>query len=238
MILIPNLHEILFLDAETAPQYKSYDDMPERMQKLWDKKFDAVRKIEGYDESVTSREKYYDRNVFAEFNKTVCLTVGMLYDKNTKLKVKSFYGHDEKKLLIDFIELLKKPEIKTLCAHNGKEFDFPLLCKRMIIHGIHIPPILQISGKKPWEISLLDTKEMWKFGSYKDSVSLDLLAAVLGIPSPKDELKGADVAKAYWIEDRIEDIKNYCERDVKTLANIALRISGNEIVSDENIEFA
>jgi len=232
-----NLTGVLYLDIETAPQYKAYEELPERMKPLWDKKFAGTFAAKDNPDK-NSIDDYFDCNLYGEFCKIICISVGIKIN-DQELRIKSYYGHDEKKLLQEFVEMLNNSSvIKSLCAHNGKEFDFPLLCKRMIINGIKLPELLQIAGKKPWEIFLLDTKELWKFGSYRDSVSLDLLAAVLGLPSPKAEITGAEVAKAYWHENRLEDIKNYCQRDTVTLANIALKLTGQNAFTDENIVYA
>lgn len=239
-----NLNGVLYLDIETAPQYKTYDELPERLKPLWDKRFSKMPEAI-VNPDFNSRDNYYLCGLHGEFAKIVCISVGMIIGER-KLKMTSFYGMDEKKLLTEFIAILNAAStkdksvkaIQRLCAHNGKEFDFPVLCKRMIINCLEIPDQLQIAGKKPWDINHIDTKELWKFGSFKDSVSLDLLCAVLGIESPKDGITGADVAKAYWEENRLEDIKDYCQKDVVALVNVCMKMTGSEIITDENIVYS
>ena len=141
--------------------------------------------------------------------------------------------------MVEFCEMLKKwaaDNNKFLCAHNGKEFDFPYICRRLIINNIPIPAVLNMSGKKPWEVQHLDTLELWKFGDYKSFTSLNLLAHTLGIQTPKDDIDGSMVWKVYWEEKNIERIVTYCLKDVITVAQIFLRMNGETLIKDANIE--
>ncbi|HEY4798877.1 MAG TPA: ribonuclease H-like domain-containing protein, partial [Bacteroidia bacterium] len=186
--------KILFLDIETAPQYPSYDNIPETFKKLWDKKASYLIK-----EKETPADVYKNAGIFAEFGKVICITVGMFSGKAFRLK--SFSGDNEKTMLEEFSVLLNKhyhSDAHFLCAHNGKEFDFPFLARRMLINGLKVPHILDNAGKKPWEVKLLDTMELWKFGDYKNFTSLNLLAEIFGIPSPKDDIDGSMIYKVYW----------------------------------------
>jgi uncharacterized protein YprB with RNaseH-like and TPR domain len=156
-----------------------------------------------------------------------------------KIVLKSFCGDDEKLLLVSFGDMLKKwsaGEPKYLCAHNGKEFDFPYICRRMIINSIPIPPLLHLAGKKPWEVNHLDTMDMWKFGDFKNYTSLNLLAHTLGIPTPKDDIDGSKVWSVYWIDKDLPRIVTYCQKDVVTAAQIFLRFNGEQLIRNENIE--
>lgn len=228
----------LLLDIETVAAYDSYDNLPERMQKLWDKKAITLRKG---DEITSSATYFYDRSaIYSEFGKVICIAFGAFYwDENDEIafKVRSFSGDDEVKLLQEFKTLIEKyPADKlVLCAHNGKEFDFPFLCRRMLIHGIQIPKALQISGKKPWEILHQDTMEMWKFGDYKNYTSLDLLAAIFNIPGSKDEMSGDQVTRVYYEERDLSKICRYCREDVVVLAQVYLKLRGYDVVNGNNI---
>ena len=122
-----------------------------------------------------------------------------------------------------------------LCAHNGKEFDFPYIARRMIIHNIELPYKLNLFGKKPWEVPHLDTLELWKFGDYKNYTSLKLLTHVLNIPSPKDDIDGSDVYRVYYEENDIDKIIKYCEKDTVAVAQIFLRLRGDDILNDNEI---
>jgi uncharacterized protein YprB with RNaseH-like and TPR domain len=179
----------------------------------------------------------------AEFAKVICISVGYLYEKEGQhfFRIKSFYGDDEKAILED-LKLLLDEKFATpkhyLCAHNGKEFDYPFLCRRMIVNGIQLPKILEISGKKPWEVRHLDTMEMWKFGDYKHYTSIKLLAALFGIPTPKDDIDGSQVSKVYWQDKDLERIKNYCQKDTLTVAQILLKYMCKPILTEEQIEVA
>jgi len=181
--------------------------------------------------------------VMAEFAKVICISVGYLYEKEGQhfFRIKSFYGDDEKAILED-LKLLLDEKFATpkhyLCAHNGKEFDYPFLCRRMLVNGIQLPKILEISGKKPWEVRHLDTMEMWKFGDYKHYTSIKLLAALFGIPTPKDDIDGSQVSKVYWQDKDLERIKNYCQKDTLTVAQILLKYMCKPILTEEQIEVA
>ena len=188
------LEKVLFLDIETVPQFGNWRDLDETEQYLWDKKTKFQRK-----EEFTAEEYYTERGgIMAEFGKIICISVGIL-EKNGKLKIKSFYGDDEKKLLEEFGVIFNSPKLREviLCAHNGKEFDFPWIARRFLINGMQPPLPFQMFGKKPWEIPHLDTMELWKFGDYKSFISLELLAHLFGIPTPKDDIDGSMVASIY-----------------------------------------
>ncbi|MCC2590462.1 3'-5' exonuclease [Chryseobacterium sp. MFBS3-17] len=222
------LEKVLFLDIETVPQYGNWDELHEAEQALWDKKTKFQRK-----EEFTAEEFYKERGgIMAEFGKIICISVGMT-DKNGKLLIKSFYGDDEKKLLEEFGAIFNRPKLRDviLCAHNGKEFDFPWIARRFLIHGMQPPVPFQMFGKKPWEIPHLDTMELWKFGDYKSYVSLELLAHVFGIPTPKDDIDGSMVASIYYIEKDLFRIVQYCEKDVLTLANVFRRMRQEDLLS-------
>ena len=219
--------KILFLDIETVPQYGNWEDLDESSQKLWDKKTKMQRK-----EDFTAEEFYKERGgIMAEFGKIICISVGIL-DKSDKIMIKSFAGDDEKKLLEEFGEIFNRPKLRDviLCAHNGKEFDFPWIARRFLINGMEPPKPFQLFGKKPWEIPHLDTMELWKFGDYKSYVSLELLAHVFGIPTPKDDIDGSMVASIYYIEKDLFRIVQYCEKDVLTLANIFRRMRQEDLL--------
>ena len=221
------LEKILFLDIETVPQAGNWEELNETDQYLWDKKTRMQRK-----EDFTAQEFYNERGgIMAEFGKIICISVGIL-EKSEKLMIKSFSGDDEKKLLEEFGEIFNHPKLHDviLCAHNGKEFDFPWIARRFLINGMQPPIPFQMFGKKPWEIPHLDTMELWKFGDYKSFISLELLAHVFGIPTPKDDIDGSMVSSIYYIEKDLFRIVQYCEKDVLTLANIFRRMRQEELL--------
>jgi DNA polymerase elongation subunit (family B) len=228
-----DLQQIMVLDIETVPQYPSFDELPVEFQQLWDQKTRFQRR-----DGETPGEFYARGGILAEFGKIICISVGIFSTKTEKLnlRIKSFYGDKEKEVLQSFIGLLKKQSDTVIfCAHNGKEFDYPYLCRRMLINGLKIPVQLNLHGKKPWEILHLDTMDLWKFGDFKNYTSLKLLAAVFGIPSPKDDIDGSMVNEVYWKENDIERIRTYCEKDVITTAQILLRFKSLALLSDEQI---
>jgi DNA polymerase elongation subunit (family B) len=227
-----SLDHILFLDIETVGLSESYAQLSPRMQQLWNKKADKIRKTEDQ----LPEELYNHAGIYAEFGKIVCISVAHVNDNN--LRIKSFIDSEEKTLLQNFATLLNtyySKSNKYLCAHNGKEFDFPYLCRRMLINGITLPAILDVSGKKPWETSFLDTMEMWKFGDYKHYTSLDLLAAIFHIPSPKDDIDGSMVHDLYWQTKDVQRIAIYCEKDVLTIVQLFLCFKGEEMLSVDQI---
>ena len=214
------IEKVLFLDIETVPQVGNWQHLDEPTQNLWDKKTRLQRK-----DDFTAEEFYKQRGgIMAEFGKIICISVGII-EKSEKIIIKSFYGDDEKQLLEEFGEIFNRPKLRDviLCAHNGKEFDFPWIARRFLINGMHPPKPFQLFGKKPWEIKHLDTMELWKFGDYKSYVSLELLAHVFGIPTPKDDIDGSMVASIYYIEKDLFRIVQYCDKDVLTLANVFRR---------------
>ncbi|WP_312076892.1 3'-5' exonuclease [Chryseobacterium sp.] len=220
------LEKILFLDIETVPLYGNWKEIPDTEKALWDKKTKHQRKDE------ISAEDFYERaGIMAEFGKIICITIGML-EKNDTLKIKSFANDDEKILLEEFGEIFNSMRLRDviLCAHNGKEFDFPWIARRFLINGMQPPSPFQLFGKKPWEIPHIDTMELWKFGDYKSFVSLELLAHVFGIPTPKDDIDGSMVSSIYYIEKDLQRIVEYCEKDVLTLANIFRRMRQEDLL--------
>jgi len=222
------IERVLFLDIETVPQYGVWEDLSEDEQNLWDKKTKRQR-----GDDIEASDFYQDRGgIMAEFGKIICISIGMM-EKNEKLKIKSFYNDDEKQLLIEFGELFNSPRMRDviLCAHNGKEFDFPWIARRYLINGMQPPSPFQLYGKKPWEIMHIDTMELWKFGDYKSFVSLELLAHVFGIPTPKDDIDGSMVSSMYYIEKDLFRIVQYCEKDVLTLANIFRRMRQEDLLT-------
>ena len=231
-----NLNNILFLDIETVPEYHNYRGLDNETQQLWEQKTQYQRKDE------VSAEDFYERaGIWAEFGKIITISVGYFVNKADirNFRVTSFWG-DEKKILNDFSNLLNthfNGAQHVLCGHNAKEFDIPFIARRMIINGIALPNKLNLFGKKPWEVQLIDTMDMWKFGDYKSYTSLNLLAAIFGIDSPKDDIDGSQVWSAYWIEKNLERIKTYCMKDVVTVAQLLLKFKRMELLKPEQVSF-
>jgi len=233
------LQDLLVLDLETVSQFATYQELDEEWQELWAKKAGAINNAD------VNAALVYDRAaIYAEFGKIVCIGLGIfhLIDGEINLKVKSISGHDEKSILIEFVELLNThfniDGKHRLVAHNGKEFDFPFLCRRMLIHGIEIPNILNIVGKKPWEIMHLDTMELWKFGDYKSYTSLNVLAKCFGIPSPKDDIDGSMVGHTYWQLNDLNRISVYCKKDIVTTAQILMKYKHLALITPDKIKIS
>jgi DNA polymerase elongation subunit (family B) len=232
-----DLKKLLVIDIETVPQYAGYNELPQAWKELWAKKMQRELK-----EGLTADGLYQRAGIYAEFGKIICICAGFFYEEGNTLsfKVKAFYGDDEKQLLSGFNELLNKsyntPE-HVLCGHNSREFDFPYIARRCLVNDLPIPPVLDNAGKKPWEVQHIDTLDLWKFGDYKSFSSLDLLAAVFGIESPKGDMDGSMVWSAYWIDKNIERIKTYCMKDVVTVAQLLLKFKGMDLLKKENVSF-
>lgn len=230
-----HLENILFLDIETVPEVENFEALSSKKQELFAHKTAYQREKDD-----SSLANFYERaGIWAEFGKIVCISVGFFNPKGSErnFRLKSFYG-EEKEILVEFKHLLEdyfyKPH-HLLCAHNGKEFDFPYIARRMLIHGIALPEKLNLFGKKPWEVPHLDTLELWKFGDYKHFTSLKLLTEVLHIPSPKDDIDGSQVAKVFYEEKNIDRIIVYCEKDVIAIAQVFLRFRQEELLEEHEI---
>jgi len=228
------LDNILFLDIETVPELEHFSDLDETKKELFETKTQYQRKDD------FTAEAFYDRaGIWAEFGKIICISVGYFTFKGAirNFRVTTFFG-EEVKILKDFSNLLDnhfgQPQ-HIMCGHNAKEFDFPFIARRMIINGIQIPQKLNLFGKKPWEVPHLDTLELWKFGDYKHFTSLKLLTNVLGIPSPKDDIEGSEVAHVFYVDKDIDRIITYCEKDVVAVAQILLRLRREELLITEEI---
>ncbi len=232
------LNNILFLDLETIPQYPSFEDMPVEWQRLWALKSSFLLRGK---ELETESTVYPKAGIYAEFGRIVCISCGVLQGSGAdrRILLKSFAGDNERTIIEEFSAMLIKwaaGEPKFLCAHNGKEFDFPYLCRRMIINGLPIPDILNTAGKKPWEVLHVDTMELWKFGDFKNFTSLNLLAHTLGVPTPKDDIDGSMVWEVYWKDHDLDRIVTYCQKDVVTTARVLLRMQHEPGISDEQID--
>jgi 3'-5' exonuclease len=226
-----HLEKILFLDIETVPLVYNYTDLNENTRDLWDKKWQ-------YHKEVTPAQHYNKAGIYAEFAKVVCIGLG--YYHQNKFRVTTIASANELEVLNQFSELLKQhfnTEYHLLCAHNGKEFDFPFLCRRFLINNLPLPKTLQIQGKKPWEVKHIDTMDLWKFGDIKNFSSLNLLAHVFGIPSPKDDMDGSMVSKTFYEENGLEKIEKYCLKDVITLARVYNRFIGLGNLNEEDVIF-
>lgn len=228
------LGNVLFLDIETVPFYENFELLDEESRELWAQKTAYQRKDE------FTPEAFYERaGIWAEFGKIVCISVGYFVIKGDirNFRVTSFFG-EETSLLHDFSNLLQNhfsgPHF-LLCGHNAKEFDIPYIARRMIINGIALPEKLNLFGKKPWEVPHLDTLEMWKFGDYKTFTSLKLLCKVLGVPTPKDDIDGSQVGHVYHVEQNIDRIVTYCEKDVIATAQVFLKMRREELLIDDEV---
>ena len=230
------LDKILFLDIETVSNYETFDELSETMQELW-----TAKASQRYpNDEKTAGELYRHAAIYAEFGRIVCISCGYFQTKDGEqiFNIKSFAGDDEKVILEDFSSMLSNyfngPEHR-LCAHNGKEFDYPYMGRRMLIKGVKLPEILNTPGKKPWEVNHLDTLELWKFGDYKNYTSLKLLTSIFDIPTPKDDIDGSMIYDVYYKEKNLERIVTYCQKDVMAVARLYLKFRGEDIFEDNQV---
>lgn len=221
------LENILFLDIETASLEADYNTLSERLRAEWIKKENHIK---AKDEVIEAGSLFFNRaGIYAEFGKVICVGVGYFHfdqeSEKLEFRMKSFCAESEYDTLEEFVKLLnKKPWV--LCAHNGKEFDFPYLSRRILVNRLPLPEPLQIAGKKPWEVRHLDTLELWKFGDYKHYTRLELLAAIFDIPTSKEGIDGSQVNETYYVQKNIKSIREYCLRDVWVTAQVYLAFEG------------
>ncbi|MDH5365966.1 MAG: 3'-5' exonuclease [Cyclobacteriaceae bacterium] len=230
------MKNILFVDIETVSQTDNYQNLSERLKTQWSRKSSFLKR----NEEETDEDLYNDRaGIYAEFGKVIVIGIGFFAknEEENTFRVKAIKGDDEKKLLLDFCDILNQfnAEELQLCGHNGKEFDFPYLCRRMLVNGIKLPYVLDTSGKKPWEVKHLDTMSMWKFGDYKHYTSLDLLASIFGIESSKVGIDGSQVGEVYYKENDLDKIADYCMRDVAVTAQLYLKLKSLDNFDFKNI---
>jgi predicted PolB exonuclease-like 3'-5' exonuclease len=235
MITKYKLSRFLFLDIETVPVTYHYSDLNDVKKELFNKKIQYRLK-----DGQTAEDLYNQAGIWAEFGKIIVISVGFfIKDDGSEFRMKSFASDNEKELLSDFSDLLNSKYFQRkdllLCAHNGKEFDFPFIARRMIINQLSIPKQLAVFGKKPWETPFCDTMELWRFGDYKHYTSLELLTNILDIPSPKTDIEGKDVARVYYEEKDLKRIKKYCENDVLAVVQIMLRYMEKDFLIDTEI---
>jgi hypothetical protein len=241
-----DLYNILFLDIETAPAVAEFDDLSEELQEIWGIKCRTIlRRTEEEIEFDDMAETFKTRaGIYAEFGKIICISVGFLTRQPDSsepiLRLKSFSNHVEAVVIDDFTDLLTRhfnnPDKFAICGHNIREFDIPYICRRSLVNQLPLPRMLDIAGKKPWETKhLLDTLEMWKFGDIKNYTSLRLLAALFDIPSPKDDISGADVGRVYWEDRDLDRIATYCEKDVLATVQLFLRLKRLPLLREDQV---
>lgn len=238
--MIQDLRDILFLDIETVACEACFDDLNERLKMQWSRKAGFLRRSPDQSDDMLFKDR---AGIQAEFGKIICIAVARFVDSDSGdpvLRTRVYASHNERELLTTFKNMMEKmdPNTLKLCAHNGKEFDFPYLCRRMLINDIALPAALNIAGRKPWEIPHLDTMEMWKFGDFKHYTSLDLLAAIFEIPTSKSDIDGSQVNSVYYESGDLDRIKEYCMRDVIVLVRLFLKLKTIRLNSELTVLIA
>lgn len=234
---VRDLSKLLFIDIETVPQTYGFDQLDADTARLFSDKTRYDQERSGR----TPEQLWGDKGgILAEFGRIVCIGIGSLHKEGDAwhMRVTSYHGDNEYDLLTRFADLLGRhynTDDHWLCAHNGKEFDFPWIARRCLVNRVPVPRILDIGGMKPWEVGHVDTMNLWSFGDRKAYTSLALLAHLLGIPTPKDDITGADVARVYYEEQDLERIAAYCRKDVVATAQLYLRLTGRELIPEGRI---
>lgn len=232
------LDSLLVIDIETVSQSPDWKSMDEYWKQLWE------QKIEKQLPEGENPESFYPKRaaILAEFGKVICISAGYfrIQDGKAVFRVKSYAGDDEAALLNQFVkeagQWQSKKKSAAFAGHNIREFDIPYLCRRLVINHLPIPGWLDFQAMKPWETNLVDTMQLWRFGDYKNYTSLNLLAACLGVPSPKGDIDGSKVGEVYWVEKDLPRIVEYCQRDVVTVAQVILRFRNQELLGDGEVE--
>ncbi len=234
-----HFQDFLVIDIETVSGNGNAGTLSKKLFSHWEKKAEFIRNPD----EKSAEELYEERAaIYAEFGKVIVIGMAIYHEWKGKpaMRIKSLASHDEKELLTDFKNFIEgkfDQDNLRLCAHNGKEFDFPYLCRRMLINDIKIPWSLNMSGKKPWEVNHIDTMELWKFGDWKSFTSLDLLTTIFDIPSSKTEMDGSMVSKTYYQEkDGLQKIEEYCKRDVIATAQLYLRLNNLPLIEESQVQ--
>ncbi len=222
------LKNILFIDIETVSAEEKYENLSDRWKDLWNYKASFLKN----DTNLTASELYERAGIYSEFGKIICIGLGFFYwNENEKicLKTKIIAQENEAEILLEFKHILEtkyKNRGVVLAAHNGKEFDYPYICRRMIVNNVPIPAALQLNGQKPWNIPHYDTMDMWKFGDKKQFTSLDLMAALFNVESSKKNMAGHQVNQVFYQEQNLEKIAEYCREDIVVLAQVFCKLQG------------
>ena len=229
------LTNIVFFDLETAAGERSLDDLTSknpRMSDLWSKRCEYLR--DKFEENRDKQDEvlYEEKSpLHPEFNRIVCASFGRITfnGSDPSMVIKSFSSDEEMEVLDGIVKVFTKFNKLRFCGHNIKRFDVPVMCKRLLINGVDLPKYLRVHDMKPWEMPFIDTQEMWSFGAWQEGfASLDLLTASLGIDSPKDDIKGEEVSSTFWVDGDLDRITRYCEKDVYSLGQTLLKLSGQK----------
>lgn len=225
---------ILFIDIETVPQQPNFQSLTEKEKEFWNYKAKFISS-----EEQTAEDIYPRAGIYAEFGKVIVISLGWFSGEgeSARLRLKTLANADEKELLKELIEILIKVDNTStvLCGHNIKEFDVPFICRRILINGLKLPDMLDVSSKKPWQTPYLDTLEMWKFGDRKHYAKLDLLAYIFELPTSKDDIDGSMVYQIYYEENDLPRIAEYCEKDVVLTCQLYLKMNAQPILENEQI---
>lgn len=228
-----NYGKLLFVDIETARQEKNFSvESPHYDVWAWKQRDRQTNEIPSEEEVI---QAYYNKAALSpEWGMIVCISVG--YIKDGVLATKSFVG-DERQILCDFVSMVKKSK-RMLAGYNLIQFDVPYIRKRFFINGL-TDYFTERQGNdvyaKPWDLddSIFDLMVAWKGSGYMTS-ALDEVAMCFGVPTSKGGIKGNEVSEKYH-EGAIKEIAEYCEADVRVVAQI-LQAWRNEGVAPGSVD--
>lgn len=240
MKFVPNsetIRDILFIDVKTVSQYPNLEDAPAPYQRFW------ARKAERFmGEGETPATIYSKSAIFSEFGRILAISMGFFRNLNGKetLRITTLTG-DERAILIEFCRRVEsfaaRHENFNFCAHNGKEFDFPYIARRLLIQGFPIPPAMYAAGRKPWETNFLDTFELWKFGDYKHFTPLYLLGYIFGVSELIEDMEGSKIHEVYYLEANLEKIAEFSQHELATCAQLYRRFVGLPAIPHDDLEY-
>lgn len=223
-----NYNDLVYFDIETVGNYKDLESLKSndiRGYELFMRKIER-KSSQILDWKIDSNDVYIDKSpLMPEFGKIVCVSMSTI--KNGDVRIKSFYGHDEKEIVSNVNNIFTNISNKTLlgvCGYHIKGFDIPWLNRKFLQYNLKIPKVLKTFNVKPWEMNIVDLSELWKNYGTLENVSFDEMLYTLNIKSPKDLMSGKNVHENYWNNNDIEGIKFYCEKDVMSCVETCKKI--------------
>ena len=230
------LGDMVVIDIETVPIESDFSLLSEDMQSAWE-----ASKGKRRPEDISREQHFFDNaGLYAAFGKIVCISVGYFRADEDTMWIDSYARDEEASLLVSFFanRTNQRKHEYFYVGHNIKGFDCPYICQRALVNGLSIPAILDMSGKKPWEMNLIDTQELWLFGrNYRDDISkLGVLAPLFGLPSSKDDLDGSKVGITYWVDNDLPRIVEYCQKEVIVTAQLLRKFMGMPIIEASHID--
>lgn len=232
-IVRSNILKTLFIDIETVAQKSNFGKLSPSFQNLWTHKANQLNYVQEANVPYSVEDAYVKNAAFyPEFGRIVCISIGMFIQRNTEVEFvsKSFYADNERGLIKDFLNCYQKyfnhSDRYKLCGHNVIEFIIPFIGRRSLIHGLKLPSKFNLMDRKPWQLDYVrDTLSMWKFGAFKNAVSLETLCTVFDIDT-QDIFPGEDVHRRYWEEQAYDEIMQRSKMQIRAVACLYSHLCG------------